>query len=303
MTEPILCAIYTRVSTDRGLNREFNSLHAQYDAAAAYIRSQSHEGWTLLPDKYDDGGFSGRNLDRPAVQRLLSDIQVGKVDLIVVYKIDRLTRSLTDFAKLIELFERHSVSFASVTQPLNSTTSIGRLTLNILLSFAQFEREIASERIRDKFRLAKRKGIMLCGSAPLGYERVKSKLIVNELEAQQVRMIFWKYLEVGTLKALARYLNERGVQTKSRTLKKGIVQGARDFTASGLRYMLRNRFYVGELVDEDQIIKGTHSAIIDRGLFDVVQRRLTHQRYGLTMGTPATFWRTELKLPLSSGER
>lgn len=285
MTEPIRCAIYTRVSTDLRLDREFNSLHAQYDAAAAYIRSQAQEGWKLLPDKYDDGGFSGRNLDRPSVQRLLSDVHAGKIDVIVVYKIDRLTRSITDFAKLIDLFERFNVSFASVTQPLNTMTSIGRLTLNVLLSFAQFEREIASERIRDKFRIAKRRGIMLAGSAPLGYDRIKSKLIVNEWEARQVRMIFRKYLRVGTLKGLARYLNKRSVLTKVRSLKSGNISGGGKFTTSGLRYLLRNRFYIGEVVCEDETVAGTHMPVLDRELFDAVQYRLDMQRYGLNMGT------------------
>jgi len=284
MNEPILCAIYTRVSTDHKLNQEFNSLHAQYDAATAYIRSQHHEGWRLTPDRYDDGGYSGRNLERPAVQRLLTDIQAGKIKLIVVYKIDRLTRSLTDFAKLMELFERHDVSFTSVTQPLNTMTSIGRLTLNVLLSFAQFEREIASERIRDKLRMAKLRGILLVGSPPLGYDRVKSKLVINEGEAQQVRIIFSKYLRFGTLKALAKHLNRRTVLTKARTLKSGNIHGAGKFTASGLRYMLRNRFYVGEVDCGDQIVKGTHAPVLDRELFDAVQYRLDMQRYGLNLG-------------------
>lgn len=285
MSKPFLCAIYTRVSTDKRLDQEFNSLEAQRDAALAYIRSQAHEGWALLLERYDDGGYSGKNLERPAVQRLLSDVQAGKIDVIVVYKIDRLTRSLMDFAKLVELFEQHQVSFASVTQPINSTTSIGRLTLNVLLSFAQFEREIASERIRDKIRLARRRGMLLCGSPPLGYDRVKCKLVVNEREAEQIRMIFSRYLQAGTLENLARYLNRRSVLTKSRPLKSGIVQGAGKFTASGLRYMLRNRFYIGEVVDDDEIVKGTHTPVLDRKLFDAVQYRLDMQRYGLNMGT------------------
>lgn len=289
MTDRTRCAIYTRVSTDKRLDREFNSLDAQYDAAAAYIRSQAHEGWTLLPDRYDDGGFSGRNLERPAIRRLLTEVQSGRINLIVVYKIDRLTRSLTDFAKLVELFERYGVSFASVTQPLNTVTSIGRLTLNVLLSFAQFEREIASERIRDKLRLAKSRGILLCGSPPLGYDRIKSKLIVNEWEAQRVRMIFSKYLQVGTLKDLAKYLNRRRVLTKARTMKSGNIHGAGLFTVSGLRYTLRNRFYVGELVCEDQIVKGTHTPVIDHELFDAVQCRLDMQRYGLNLGTATAY--------------
>lgn len=285
MTEPIRCAIYTRVSTDQRLDREFNSLHAQYHSAAAYIRSQAHEGWRILPETYDDGGYSGRNLERPAVQRLLIDVQAGKIDVIVVYKIDRLTRSLMDFAKLMELFERHNVSFASVTQPLNTMTSIGRLTLNVLLSFAQFEREIASERIRDKFRMAKLRGMPLAGSAPLGYDRVNTKLIVNEREAQQVRMIFLKYLQFGTVKALARHLNKRGYLTKSKALKNGKTRGGGKFYASSVRYVLRNRFYIGEVVLENGAVQGTHVPVLDRELFNAVQYRLDMQRWGLNMGT------------------
>ena len=285
MSASVRCAIYTRVSTDQRLDREFNSLHAQYDAAAAFIRSQTHEGWELLPEKYDDAGYSGRNLERPAVQRLVSDVAAGTINVIVVYKIDRLTRSLMDFAKLIELFDRHGVSFASVTQPLNTMTSIGRLTLNVLLSFAQFEREIAGERIRDKFRMAKRRGMPLAGSAPLGYDRIDSKLIVNENEAQQVRAIFLKYLQFGTVKSLARHLNKQGLLTKAKHLKNGSMRGGSKFYVSSARYILRNRFYIGEIVVEDGTVKGTHTPILDRALFDAVQHRLDMQRWGLNMGS------------------
>src|SRR5215470_2520415 len=181
--KPVRCAIYTRVSTDQGLEQDFNSLDAQYDASQAYIRSQAHAGWTLLRTKYDDGGFSGGNTDRPALQRLLQDVQAGEIDVIVVYKVDRLTRSLADFAKLVELFDQHNVSFVSVTQHFNTTTSMGRLTLNVLLSFAQFEREVTSERIRDKISASKRKGLWVGGMAPLGYDTKGRKITVNEAEA------------------------------------------------------------------------------------------------------------------------
>jgi site-specific DNA recombinase len=194
------CAIYTRVSSDAGLEQDFNSLDAQYEASQAYIRSQAHAGWTLLRTKYDDGGFSGGNTDRPALQRLLDDVRAGKVDVIVVYKVDRLTRSLADFAKLVELFDTHKVSFVSVTQQFNTTTSMGRLTLNVLLSFAQFEREVTSERIRDKIAASKRKGLWVGGMAPLGYDTKDRKIVINEGEAERVRTIFRSYLKLGSLK-------------------------------------------------------------------------------------------------------
>jgi len=193
----VRCAIYTRVSTDQGLEQDFNSLDAQYDASQAYIRSQAHAGWTLLRAKYDDGGFSGGNTDRPALQQLLEDVRAGKVDIIVVYKVDRLTRSLADFAKLVEHFDQHDVSFVSVTQQFNTTTSMGRLTLNVLLSFAQFEREVTSERIRDKIAASKRKGLWVGGMAPIGYETKDRKITVNEDEAEHVRTIFRNYLRLA----------------------------------------------------------------------------------------------------------
>ena len=197
--KPVRCAIYTRVSTEQGLEKDFNSLDAQYDASLAYIRSQAHAGWMLLRAKYDDGGFSGGNTDRPALQRLLEDVRAGKVDVIVVYKVDRLTRSLADFAKLVELFDTHSVSFVSVTQQFNTTTSMGRLTLNVLLSFAQFEREVTAERIRDKVAASKRKGLWVGGMVPLGYELKNGKLSVVAEEAERVRMIFSRYLALGSV--------------------------------------------------------------------------------------------------------
>jgi site-specific DNA recombinase len=198
-TKPVRCAIYTRVSTDQGLEQDFNSLDAQYDAAQAYIRSQTHAGWILIRTRYEDGGYSGGSTDRPALQRLLADVKAGKIDVIVVYKVDRLTRSLADFAKLVELFDGHGVSFVSVTQQFNTTTSMGRLTLNVLLSFAQFEREVTSERIRDKIAASKRKGLWVGGIAPLGYATKDRKIVVVEEEAERVRTIFRRYLELGSL--------------------------------------------------------------------------------------------------------
>src|SRR3954467_12676297 len=241
----VRCAIYTRVSTDQGLEQDFNSLDAQYDASQAYIRSQAHAGWMLVRSKYDDGGFSGGNTDRPALQRLLDDVRGGKIDIIVVYKVDRLTRSLADFAKLVELFDEHKVSFVSVTQQFNTTTSMGRLTLNVLLSFAQFEREVTSERIRDKIAASKRKGLWVGGIVPLGYETKDRKIVVVEEEAERVRTIFRRYLELGSLNLLMADLRERGIVTKVRSLKTRRTVGGILFTRGPLAHLLRNRFYIG----------------------------------------------------------
>src|SRR5467141_4151213 len=234
-TKVVRCAIYTRVSTDQGLEQDFNSLDAQYDASQAYIRSQAHAGWSLLRAKYDDGGFSGGNTDRPALHRLLEDVRAGRVDVIVVYKVDRLTRSLADFAKLVELFDKHNVSFVSVTQQFNTTTSMGRLTLNVLLSFAQFEREVTSERIKDKIAASKRKGLWVGGKVPLGYETRDRKITVVEEEAERVRTIFRRYLELGSLNRLMVDLRERGIITKVRSLKTGRKVGGIPFTRGPLR--------------------------------------------------------------------
>ena len=218
----VRCAIYTRVSTEYGLDQDFNSLDAQYDAASAYIKSQAHAGWTLIRSRYDDGGYSGGSTDRPDLQRLLDDIRSRKLDVIVVYKVDRLTRSLADFAKLVELFDAHGVSFVSVTQQFNTTTSMGRLTLNVLLSFAQFEREVTSERIRDKIAASKRKGLWVGGPLPLGYHMKDDKIAVVEDEAEQVRLIYRRYLELGGVNALVRDLRKRDIRTKSKTLATGV---------------------------------------------------------------------------------
>jgi site-specific DNA recombinase len=284
----VRCAIYTRVSTDHGLDQEFNSLDAQYDAASAYIKSQAHAGWTLIKSRYDDGGYSGGSTDRPDLQRLLDDIRARKLDVIVVYKVDRLTRSLADFAKLVELFDGHGVSFVSVTQQFNTTTSMGRLTLNVLLSFAQFEREVTSERIRDKIAASKRKGIWVGGTLPLGYHMKEGKLAVIEDEAERVRQIYQRYLELGGVNALVRDLRERNFRSKSRLLATGVTRGGVLFGRGSLFYLLRNRFYIGEVKYKDEILPGEQPAIMDRTLFDAVQQKLTDQWTALSTVRNAT---------------
>ena len=276
-TKPVRCAIYTRVSTDQGLEQDFNSLDAQHEASQAYIRSQAHAGWTLLRAKYEDGGFSGGNTDRPALRQLLEDVRAGKIDVIVVYKVDRLTRSLADFAKLIELFDAHNVSFVSVTQQFNTTSSMGRLTLNVLLSFAQFEREVTSERIRDKISASKRKGLWVGGMTPLGYDTKGRKITVNDAEAERVRTIFASYLKLGSLNLVLAELRKRGTITKLRTLKSGAKVGGIAFTRGSLAHLLRNRFYVGEVVFKGEVLKGEQPAILNCDLFDAVQAKLTEQ--------------------------
>src|ERR1700686_4771748 len=273
----VRCTIYTRVSTDQGLEQDFNSLDAQCDASQAYIRSQAHAGWTTVRFKYDDGGFSGGNTDRPALQRLLGDVRSGKVDIIVVYKVDRLTRSLADFAKLVELFDKHSVSFVSVTQQFNTTTSMGRLTLNVLLSFAQFEREVTSERIRDKIAASKRKGLWVGGMAPLGYDTKDRKITVNEPEAEVVRTIFRRYLKLGSINLLLADLRKSGLATKVRKLRTGGTVGGIPFGRGPLAHMLRNRFYIGQVVFKGEVLAGEQPAIVNRTLFDDVQAKLTGQ--------------------------
>jgi site-specific DNA recombinase len=284
----VRCAIYTRVSTDQGLEQDFNSLDAQYDASQAYIRSQAHAGWTLLRAKYDDGGFSGGNTDRPALQRLLADVQSGKVDVIVVYKVDRLTRSLADFAKLVELFDKHNVSFVSVTQQFNTTTSMGRLTLNVLLSFAQFEREVTSERIRDKIAASKRKGLWVGGTVPLGYDTRDRKITVNDAEAETVRTIFGLYLKLGSLNLLMSELRKRSIVSKTRTLKSGKSVGGIPFTRGPLAHLLRNRFYIGEVVFKGEVLKGEQQATLDRDLFEAVQAKLDGQAQTQTVRQPSS---------------
>jgi DNA invertase Pin-like site-specific DNA recombinase len=276
--KPVRCAIYTRVSTDQGLEQDFNSLDAQRDAVEAYIRSQAHAAWTLIRNQYNDGGYSGGSTDRPALQRLLADIRGKKVDVIVVYKVDRLTRSLADFAKLVELFDGHGVSFVSVTQQFNTTTSMGRLTLNVLLSFAQFEREVTSERIRDKIAASKRKGLWVGGMVPLGYQVKSRKVLIIKNEAERVRTIFQRYLKLGSLNLLMADLRQHKIHTKVRHLSSGRTIGGIPFTRGPLAYLLRNRFYIGEVAFKGEILPGEQPVILDRILFEAVQRKLDEQR-------------------------
>jgi site-specific DNA recombinase len=273
----VRCAIYTRVSTDQGLEQDFNSLDAQYEASRAYIRSQAHAGWSLARTRYDDGGFSGGSMERPALQRLLDDVRAGKIDVIVVYKVDRLTRSLADFAKLVELFDAHGVSFVSVTQQFNTTTSMGRLALNVLLSFAQFEREVTSERIRDKIAASKRKGLWVGGMVPMGYRVKYRKVVVNKVESERVRTIFRLYLELGSLDRLLSELRRRNMVTRVRRLSNGRIVGGIPFARGSLGHLLRNRFYIGEVVYKGEVLPSNHPPILDRDLFNAVQANLAGQ--------------------------
>lgn len=268
------CAIYTRKSTEDGLEQEFNSLDAQREACAAYIVSQKHEGWTPVSDHYDDGGFSGGSMDRPGLKQLLADVQAGKVNVIVVYKVDRLTRSLADFAKIVDVLDAADASFVSVTQSFNTTTSMGRLTLNVLLSFAQFEREVTGERIRDKVAASKAKGMWMGGPVPLGYDIRDRKLVINEIEAESVRRIFRRYLEVGSLHDLVAILEADGITTKHRQMSSGREFGGTPFRRGGLAHLLNNPVYVGEVRHRQAVFPGEHDAIIDRKLWDAVQARL-----------------------------
>jgi site-specific DNA recombinase len=268
------CAIYTRKSTEHNLDLEFNSLDAQREACEAYIKSQAHEGWRLVRTGYDDGGLSGASLDRPALQALLDDVRGGKIDVIVVYKVDRLTRSLADFAKLVELFDQHSVSFVSVTQSFNTTSSMGRLTLNVLLSFAQFEREVIGERVRDKIAASKRKGLWVGGPIPFGYATVNKKLVIVPQEAETVRTMFRLYLECGSVGALAEELARRNILSKVRTFASGRVKGGGPYSVGALAHFLKNRFYIGEVVYRGETHAGEHASIIDRPTFDAVQALL-----------------------------
>jgi DNA invertase Pin-like site-specific DNA recombinase len=271
------CAIYTRKSTEHNLDLAFTSLDAQREACEAYVRSQQHEGWRLLPDHYDDGGLSGASLARPALQAMLAQVQAHKIDVVVVYKVDRLTRSLADFAKLVELFDAHAVSFVAVTQQFNTTTSMGRLTLNILLSFAQFEREVIGERVRDKIAASKRKGIWVGGPVPLGYAAADKKIVVMPAEAKAVRTIFARYLELGSVRALAEDLDSRGIRSKLRKLSTGRIVGGDPFGVGALAYLLKNRFYVGEVVYRGETHRGGHEPILDPALFTAVQAKMAAQ--------------------------
>ncbi len=270
----VRCAIYTRKSSEEGLEQEFNSLQAQREACEAFINSQRHEGWVCLRAAYDDGGFSGATMDRPALQQLLGDLTAGRVDTVVVYKIDRLTRSLADFAKIVEILDTRGASFVSVTQQFNTTTSMGRLTLNVLLSFAQFEREVIGERIRDKIAASKKKGMWMGGVPPLGYQAQDRKLVIVESEAEIVHFIFRRYAELGSVRLLKHELEARSIQSKLRTSASGRLRGGKPFARGALYLMLQNRIYRGEIVHKEQSHPGGHPPIIDQPLWDAVQAQL-----------------------------
>jgi site-specific DNA recombinase len=274
------CAVYTRKSSEEGLDQTFNSLDAQREACEAYIRSQAQEGWKLVKTAYDDGGFSGGKLERPALQRLLADIGRGLVDVIVVYKIDRLTRSLADFARIVETLDRQGASFVSITQQFNTTTSMGRLTLNVLLSFAQFEREVTGERIRDKIAASKRKGMWMGGNLPLGYDVKDRQLVINEAEAQTVRYLFRRYGEVGTVAALQADLGQCGIVSKVWTSSSGKTRGGQGYSRGALYYLLRNPIYVGRIAHRGVCYAGQHPGILSQDLWDRVQAMLTENRQG-----------------------
>lgn len=268
------CAVYTRKSTEDGLEQEFNSLDAQREACEAFILSQKHEGWSLVPNHYDDGGFSGGSMERPGLKALLAAVDAGLVDIIVVYKVDRLTRSLADFAKIVERLDAKGASFVSVTQAFNTTTSMGRLTLNVLLSFAQFEREVTGERIRDKIAASKRKGIWMGGPVPLGYEVIERKLVPVVEEAERVRIIMRRYLEIRSAPALLAQLKAQGVVTKVQSRTSGPHRGGIPFARGSLFYLLKNPVYRGKIVHKGQVYDGEHEAIVDEDLWEQVQLQL-----------------------------
>jgi DNA invertase Pin-like site-specific DNA recombinase len=285
------CAIYTRKSSAEGLDQAFNSLDAQREACEAYIRSQRHEGWQLLATRYDDGGFSGGTLERPALQRLLAEIERGAVDTVVVYKVDRLTRALSDFARLVEIFDRQNVSFVSVTQAFNTTSSMGRLTLNVLLSFAQFEREVTGERIRDKFAASRAKGLWMGGFVPLGYDLKERQLIVNEEEAAAVRHIFERYCVLRCVRLLKSELDAAGIRSKRRGSASGRMSGGTAFSRGALYALLQNRLYLGEAVHKGKAYPGQHAAILESALWDRAQATLKDnrvaQKHGLRAKEPS----------------
>jgi DNA invertase Pin-like site-specific DNA recombinase len=274
------CAIYTRKSTDEGLDQEYNSLEAQRDSALAFISSQRHEGWVAIEDGYDDGGFSGGNTNRPALKRLLADVEDGRIDVVVVYKIDRLSRSLSDFAKIVDLFDEHGVTFVSVTQQFNTTTSMGRLTLNILLSFAQFEREVTGERIRDKISASKAKGMWMGGTPPLGYDVRDRKLVVNEQEAALVRYIFARYAETGSAAQLVRELQIEGHTTKVWVAQNGRRHEGKIIDQQCIFTMLRNRLYLGEITHKGQSFPGQHEPIVSTELWAAVHAFVDGRKQG-----------------------
>ena len=277
-TKGSYCAVYTRKSSEEGLEQDFNSLDAQREACEAFIKSQAGEGWRLVKTRYDDGGISGGTMERPALKSLLADIEARRVDIVVVYKVDRLTRSLADFAKIVEVFDRAGASFVSVTQQFNTTTSMGRLTLNMLLSFAQFEREITGERIRDKIAASKKKGMWMGGNPPLGYDVRDRKLVVNEPEAEMVRHIFRRHVALGSVRSLKQELDTAGILSKVRLTESGRRWGGKPFARGALYLMLQNRIYLGETVHKDKSYPGEHESIVDRELWDAVQAKLTENR-------------------------
>ena len=280
----VRCAVYTRKSTEEGLEQEFNTLHAQREACAAFILSQKHEGWQLLPEFYDDGGYSGGNMERPGLRQLMADVESGRVDVIVVYKVDRLSRSLADFAKIVEVLDRVGASFVSVTQAFNTTTSMGRLTLNVLLSFAQFEREVTGERIRDKVAASKKKGMWMGGPVPLGYDVKDRKLVVNPEEAATVRYIFERYVALGSGPQLVDELLGQEVRTKLRVFKDGRQIGGVPFTLGPLSHLLNNPVYVGEVRHKGTCYPGQHEPIISRELWDEVQASHARNRVNRRIG-------------------
>ncbi|WP_254508565.1 recombinase family protein [Anatilimnocola floriformis] len=271
----IICGIYTRKSTEEGLEQEFNTLDAQREGGEAFIKSQQHEGWVCSPERYDDGGFTGGNMDRPALKKLMADIESGKINCVCVYKVDRLSRSLLDFARMMEVFDKHNVAFVSVTQQFNTATSMGRLVLNVLLSFAQFEREMISERTRDKIAAARRKGKWVGGMPLLGFDVENSKLVPNPAEVEMIREIFGLYAEQQAMTKVARQLNERGWRTKSWTTKKGRTIGGLPFTKGRLWQLLTNPAYIGKVKYKDEVHPGEHKGIVDEVLFLKVQAALT----------------------------
>ena len=271
----VRCAIYTRKSSEEGLEQNFNSLDAQRETCEAYIKSQMHEGWFLLDKQYNDGGFSGGTMERPAFKELLKDIENDKIDIVVVYKVDRLTRSLMDFSKIIDVFDRHETSFVSITQQFNTTTSMGRLTLNILLSFAQFEREVTGERIRDKIAASKKKGMWMGGKVPLGYLKEDKKLVVHNEDAQKVRMIFDKYLDLKSVPKLMHYLKENEIKTRT----------DKNFSKGQLYHLLANKVYIGKIIHKDKVYDGEHEAIISEEIFEEVQKLLYENKADKTCGT------------------
>ena len=274
ITPRLRCAIYTRKSTEEGLDQDFNSLDAQREACAAYITSQASQGWKMIPTFYDDGGISGGTMERPALKQLLADIKQGQIDIVVVYKIDRLTRSLMDFAKMVDVFDEYAISFVSVTQQFNTTTSMGRLTLNVLLSFAQFEREVTAERIRDKIAASKKKGMWMGGGVPIGYKAEDKKLIINNDEAKTVKWLYQRYLELGSVGKLVEAAQDAGLSGRTYRQKNGVIKSSSPFARGNLYHLLSNPVYIGKTRHQDQIYDGLHEAIIKDDVWQSVQQML-----------------------------